>query len=214
MCGRFGLAKKKDYLKQRFKLNKVPDDLPLRYNICPTDNIPVILDTSADELTFVRWGLIPSWSKDGSTRSLMINARAETVCEKPSFKELVAQRRCLILADAFYEWQKSAEGSIPHRIGLKSGEVFAFAGLWDLWKGGGRQIVSCVIITVPANELVVPIHERMPAILGPQEEGRWLNQGPCGALLKSYDPSLMQSQRISSLINSSRTDTVDVIRAI
>ena len=143
----------------------------------PTQNVPVILN---HQLSMFRWGLIPYWAKDPSTGHKMINARAETIDEKPSFKHSLQRKRCLIVADGFYEWKKEGPTKRPHRITLKNKELFGFAGLWDTWKSPDGDINSCTIITTTPNELMAGIHNRMPVILSRDAECAWLDQGIAG----------------------------------
>ena len=171
MCGRFTFIDIED-IRERFKTE--PINLKPNYNVAPTQNVPVILN---HQLSMFRWGLIPSWAKDPSIGHKMINARAETVDEKPSFKHSLQRKRCLIVADGFYEWKKEGATKRPHRITLKNKELFGFAGLWDTWKSPlGEIINSCTIITTTHNELMAEIHDRMPVILSRDSERVWLDQ--------------------------------------
>ena len=148
MCGRYAFTKiDKNVLKERFGLAKVPDELNPRFNIAPSQDIPVILNESPEELTFARWGLIPSWAKKHDTQYSMINAKAETITERPAYRGPIRHKRCLIVADSFYEWQKAGSEKHPYRIFMKDESLFAFAGLWDLWEKEGNHILSCSIIS-------------------------------------------------------------------
>ncbi len=156
MCGRFTLTHDINAVAQAFGV-PVPASLQTgaRYNVAPTQNVVTVLSNGSTHLDMLRWGLIPSWAKDESVGSKMINARAETLAEKPSFKRLLRSRRCLIAADGFYEWKKEQGGKTPMYITMKDGEIFALAGLWDTWKNAdGEQIRTCTIITTEPNELV------------------------------------------------------------
>ena len=165
MCGRFSIAGFEG-IEERFQLEIEFPDLKPNYNVAPSQNVPVILKHCSNQLALFKWGLIPFWAKDPSIGHKMINARAETVDEKPSFKTCLQRKRCLIVADGFYEWKKEGSTKRPHRITLKNKELFGFAGLWDAWKSPTGEIVnSCTIITTTPNELMEPLHNRMPVIL-------------------------------------------------
>lgn len=202
MCGRFTFIDIED-IRERFKTEAI--DLKPNYNVAPTQNIPVILN---HQLSMIRWGLIPFWAKDPSIGNKMINARAETVDEKPSFKHSLQRKRCLILADGFYEWKKEGYSKRPHRITLKDKELFGFAGLWDTWKSPAGDIVnSCTIITTRPNELMEGIHDRMPVILSRNAEEVWLDQsivdsGFLKSLLVPYPAELMVAYEVSAFVNS------------
>ena len=157
----------------------------------------------------MQWGLVPSWAKDPSIGNKMINARAETLAEKPSFKGLIGKRRCLVLADGFYEWRKEGKGKIPMRFTLRGGEPFSFAGLWDSWKKpAGGELFSFTIITTQANNLLRPIHERMPVILNKEGEEKWLDPDfkEIHELLVPYPVEMMEFYDVSKLVNSPRND--------
>lgn len=202
MCGRFTLIDIDD-IRERFKTE--PIDLKPNYNVAPTQNIPVILN---HQLSMFRWGLIPFWAKNPSIGHKMINARAETVDEKPSFKHSLQRKRCLILADGFYEWKKEGSSKRPYRITLKNKELFGFAGLWDTWKSPAGDIVkSCTIITTRPNELMEGIHDRMPVILSRNAERVWLDQSivdsvSLKSLLVPYPAELMVAYEVSEFVNS------------
>lgn len=178
MCGRYTLKTNIETIAQVFGVTPTLEVSP-RYNIAPTQEVVTILSNGENpnpHLASLHWGLIPSWAKDESIGSRMINARAETLAEKPSFKRLLRSKRCLIIADGFYEWKRENGSKIPMYITLKDNEPFAFAGLWDIWKSPeGEPIRSCTIITTEPNEMVAPIHDRMPAILLPEAREIWLD---------------------------------------
>src|SRR6266705_10156 len=175
MCGRFTLSTDIKSVAAKFGVPPTLQASP-RYNVAPTQEVVSILSNGSAHMEWLQWGLIPSWAKDESIGSKMINARAETLAEKPSFKRLLRSRRCLIVADGFYEWKKEQGGKTPMYITLEDGELFAFAGLWDTWKNAdGEQIRTCTIITTSPNELMTPIHNRMPAILTPDARDAWLD---------------------------------------
>ncbi|MBD2022479.1 SOS response-associated peptidase, partial [Leptolyngbya sp. FACHB-36] len=167
MCGRFSLHVEAAALAEVFQLPEEPSWTP-RYNIAPSQAVATIAQTasSAHQFRLLRWGLIPSWAKDEAIGNKLINARAETVAEKPSFRAAFKQRRCLILADGFYEWQRlNTKKKQPHYFQRSDAQPFAFAGLWEHWQHGEAVIDSCTIITTQANELLEPIHDRMPVML-------------------------------------------------
>jgi putative SOS response-associated peptidase YedK len=214
MCGRFSQSKSKQDVKKRFNAVKVNDAVTPMFNIAPDMGVPIILNTVPEEITLARWGLLPSWSKEEKSKYSMINARAETLYEKPAFKRLVKSHRCLIIADSFYEWKKVGPKKQPYRIMLKDGELFAFAGLWDLWEKGENAILSCTIITTSANELVNDIHDRMPVILPREQEQDWLNFTDTTKilrLLRPFDAERMQAYQISTMINNPGNDSSEVI---
>ena len=176
MCGRYSLIAGIGELQERFdfdgpELTHVP-----RYNIAPTQMALSVTNGGRRRGSYMRWGLIPSWAKSASVGSRMINARAETLAERPSFRTALQRRRCLVLADGFYEWQGKGSSKRPMRITTASGEPFAFAGLWDGWRDPKGEVVrSCTIITTSANQLLSPIHDRMPVILTRELEPLWLD---------------------------------------
>ena len=176
MCGRFSLIGDLSLLAHRFQFDGEWPEFDPRYNIAPTDPVLTLRGVERRQAALMRWGLVPSWAKDPKVGAQMINARAETVAEKPAFRSALRSRRCLVLADSYYEWQRSPSGRRPFRIVLRSGEPFAFAGLWEAWRDPrGNVLLSCAVVTTPANELLAPIHDRMPAILPRELEELWLD---------------------------------------
>lgn len=177
MCGRFSLHTPESRIREAFNLEPAALlGLEPRYNITPSQNIPIIRDTETSrEMVQAQWGLVPHWSKEPKTKYSTINARIESVAEKPTYRTPFRRRRCLILADGFYEWKRIAGNKIPHHIRMRDRSVFAFAGLWDHWEDGNDVLDSCVIITTPSNEVMKPIHERMPAIIAPAHYDLWLD---------------------------------------
>ena len=213
MCGRFTATFTFRDLKVRFNLQGVLPELAPRYNIAPTQQAGVIVSSAGrPEVTLMRWGLVPSWAKDLAIGNRMINARGETIASKPSFKPLVERRRCLVPADGFYEWRKEGKRRVPVWIYLKSREPFAFACLWDSWRQpDGTLLRSFTIVTCSANETLRPIHDRMPAIVKPEDEEAWLDTSACGldraiALIDPYPAALMQTHDVSTLVNSPAND--------
>src|SRR5438270_1589530 len=175
MCGRFTLHVDIKTVAHHFGVPATLETTP-RYNVAPTQDVVSVMRNGDSHLALLRWGLIPSWAKDESIGSRMINARAETLIEKPSFKGLLRSRRCLVVADGFYEWKKEQGSKTPMYITLKDGSPFAFAGLWDLWHSpDGRDIRTCTIVTTQPNALVTSIHDRMPVILSPDAREIWLD---------------------------------------
>jgi len=205
MCGRFSIAEFEG-IEERFQIE--PPDLKPNYNVAPSQDVPVILNNGSNQLALFKWGVIPFWAKDPSIGHKMINARAETVDEKPSFKSCLQRKRCLIVADGFYEWKKEGSTKRPYRITLMNKELFGFAGLWDTWKSPTGEIVnSCSIITTTPNELMEPIHNRMPVILPREVEQVWLDQGITDSyflksLLLPYPADLMIAYEVSTFVNS------------
>ena len=218
MCGRFTLTLDPVELRQAFDLGEMPEEWIPRYNIAPTQPVAVVTDASARKVDFMRWGLVPSWAKDISIGSKLINARGETVAEKPSFRSAFARRRCLILADGFYEWQKTGtkSPSIPYYFRLEDGGPFAFAGLWEFWQSSeGDGLKTCTIITTEANARVAPVHDRMPVILNPQTSWAWLGEGSGEALvklLKPYPAEEMVAYKVSRMVNDPGKDVAALIK--
>jgi putative SOS response-associated peptidase YedK len=219
MCGRFTLRTPARDLVEVFELLREPELSP-RYNIAPTQNVAVIRQEGKHhELSLMRWGLVPAWSKDPKAGPPLINARSETIATKPSFRTAFKRRRCLIPADGFYEWQKRPDSrtKIPHYIRMAKNRVFAFAGLWETWHGKeGADVDSCTIVTTEANELMRPLHDRMPVILPEEQFADWLdpkneNVERLESLLRPYPPAEMIAFPISTLVNSPRNESPDCI---
>ncbi len=218
MCGRFTLKTSMDTIAEVFGVTLSPSlKVSPRYNVAPTQEIVTIMQNGTAHLDMLRWGLIPSWAKQESIGSKMINARAETLAEKPSFKGLLRSKRCLIIADGFYEWRQENGSKTPMYITLKDGKPFAFAGLWDLWKSpDGEQIRSCTIITTEPNELVATIHNRMPAILSADAREHWLDttlhdEYALLPLLTAYPADEMAARAVSRLVNNPKMDSPELI---
>ena len=215
MCGRFTLASPAETVAELFELDGVPTLTP-RYNIAPAQPVPVVLMTAEQPVRrFVelRWGLIPSWARDASVGSRMINARAESVASKPSFRSAFRRRRCLVVADGFYEWQKLERRKQPFYVHMRDREPFAFAGLWERWEGPeGGTIDSCAIITTEPNELMTPLHNRMPVILQPADYALWLDprtQTPDAVqpLLRPFPSQKMSAHAVSTRVNTPAADS-------
>jgi len=210
MCGRFSFVAEDAMILERFGIRVRTAIYKARYNCAPTQNLAVITNEAPDTLQFFRWGLIPSWAKDASIGNKMINARAETLTEKPSFKNAFRNRRCLVPATGFFEWRRDRERT-PFNISLKSREPFCFAGLWDKWVTSDGEILhTFTIITTPPNTLMEQIHDRMPAILQRPDEQRWITPQDdltLSGLIKPYPSELMEAWPVSKLVNSPGNDT-------
>jgi putative SOS response-associated peptidase YedK len=211
MCGRFALAAEQEDFEQVWPGLKV-DVLPVpRYNIAPTQPVALVFNDGKSSLGLARWGLIPSWSKDPTIGNRMINARAETLLEKPSFRTPFLRQRCLIWATGFYEWKKEDNRKQPMFLHLKQ-KLFAFAGLWSLW----QEQPTCSIITIGANSLVLPIHERMPVILQPKDFPTWLTPGEQRAellqeCLQPYPSEDMEAYPVSRAVNNPAAEGAELI---
>ncbi len=220
MCGRFTLRTKAKDIAAHFVLADVPNLKP-RYNIAPTQDVGAVrLDPGGKrEFAFLRWGLIPSWAKDTKTGYSMINARAESVATKPSFRSAFKKRRCLILADGFYEWKKVGDKKQPFLIHLKDDESFAFAGLWERWQREKQEIQSCTIIVTEPNTVLEEIHDRMPVILPSDEYDLWLDPEfedtkKLEKMLRPYPPDEMEAYPVSTLVNNPRNDMKECAKAV
>lgn len=217
MCGRFSLTVNEAELNLRFELEGGDAPYVPRYNGAPTQKLAVITNEKLHTLSYHRWGLIPPWAKDISIGNKMINARAETITEKASFRIPLFSKRCLVPSDGFYEW-KQDEMKQPFRIFVKNNPIFTMAGLWDRWKSpNGEVIESFTIITTEANDFMKPIHNRMPVILKPEDEKTWLGSKDSKeilALLKPYASDEMNAYAVSKLVNSTRNESAVVIEPI
>jgi len=217
MCGRYSITTPPDAVRAHFGYGEQPN-FPPRYNIAPTQPIPIVrLEDGARHFALVRWGLIPSWVKDLKKLPMLINARAETAASKPSFRSAMRRRRCLIPADGFYEWQKRGKGAKqPYCIRQRGGGMFAFAGLWETWTGPeGEEIESAAIVTTDANQLLAPIHDRMPVILDPGDYAAWLDNEGTGpdevqALLRPAPEEWLEAYPISTRVNRVANDDASV----
>ena len=219
MCGRFTLTVDPSDLQEAFADYTFPAQFAPRFNIAPSQPILAIPNDAKQKADFFVWGLIPSWAKDPTMGQRLINARGETLAEKPSFRGALKYKRCLILADGFYEWksQPGTKTKVPHFIFMKSRQPFAFAGLWDEWHSpDGGSIRSATIITIEPNELMAPIHNRMPVILPPSAYEQWLNPAPQTAdkllpLLKPFPAAEMSAHPVSTLVNSPSNDRLELV---
>jgi putative SOS response-associated peptidase YedK len=219
MCGRFTLTSGLENVRELLPDVAAPDVWSPRYNIAPSQPIAVVASDGRNQIDFFRWGLIPSWAKEASIGDRMINARAESVTTKPSFRGPFRRRRCLVLADGFYEWapQPGRRTKTPFYLRLKSGGPFAFAGLWDTWRTPeGTAIASCTIITTVANEILAQIHDRMPVILDRSAHAEWLDVGEqsldrLGRLLGPYPAEEMAAYPVSALVNNPSHDAPECV---
>jgi putative SOS response-associated peptidase YedK len=210
MCGRYRLSRRKEVLAEHFGADFEDLDWEPRYNIAPTQPVPVLRrDDRGPTLhaSLMRWGLIPSWATDPAIGARTINARSETAASKPSFREPLRKQRCLIPANGFYEWVRAPKRKQPFCFEVGDGGIFAFAGLWDRWRGpDGQAVETCTILTTTPNALLADVHDRMPVILAPEHHGRWLDpsmQDVASAvgLLKPFDSKLMKRYPVSTRVN-------------
>ncbi|MGH9521036.1 MAG: SOS response-associated peptidase [Terriglobales bacterium] len=214
MCGRFRLGKGREALKKFFAA-EIDGDWDPRYNVAPGQNVATVRQDPAQpvrRLSLMRWGLIPFWAKEAAIGYKMINARSETVAEKPAYRDALKSRRCLIAADGFYEWQKLGKAKQPYCFTTAEEGIFAFAGIWDRWKSPeGQTIETCSILTTSANDLVRDVHYRMPVILPPESFDLWLDPGFTNRegiveLLKPFAAGAMKKYPISTRVNSVKND--------
>lgn len=218
MCGRFTLSSKTQSIAEYFGID-LPYDLKPRYNIAPSQDILVIRPSSEAKPIFcyMRWGLVPSWQKEEEISTKWINARSESIDEKPLFKKIFQHKRCLIIADGFYEWQSIKQAKHPYYIYKKDHQPFAFAGLWEHWESKkGKSIDSCIILTTEANPEVKLIHHRMPVILQKTQFPIWLNQEKTNtemlkSLLRPYLPTDLTSHEVNTYVNSPRNENKNCI---
>ena len=217
MCGRYTLRTPVDVLAEGFEIEEYPSSLPPNYNVAPTQEVAAVVEEiEKRKLEIFHWGLIPSWAKDPAIGNKMINARAEPVAEKPSFRSAFKKRRYLILADGFYEWQKTDNGKQPYHIKMQDDSPFAFAGLWEVWDKYGEEIRSGTIITTDANDLMNEIHHRMPVILHPEDYAMWLDPNfdekePLTTLLKPYPADAMEAYPVSRRVNKPSNNEPSVL---
>jgi len=221
MCGRYRLSRRKQLVEEYFDSAGEDDWVP-RYNIAPTQPVPIIRQNPKEprrELSLVRWGLIPWWAKDSSGAAAMINARSETAATKPAFRDALKLRRCLIPADGFYEWKKNGKEKQPYCFEINEGQLFAFAGIWETWKDASRKtktmtIETCSILTTTPNAVTSAVHDRMPVILEPDNYDLWLDPGMTKVdavteVLKPFDARLMRSFPVSNRVNHAANDDAE-----
>jgi len=218
MCGRYRLSRRKQVVEEYFDSVSGEEDWNPRYNIAPTQPVPVIRQNPKEpvrELSLVRWGLILSWAKDSSAAAKMINARSETAGTKPAVRDALKFRRCLIPADGFYEWSRTGKAKQPYCFEVNEGELFAFAGIWDRWKDtSGNTVETCSILTTTPNAVTSAVHDRMPVILDPANYDLWLDPGmrnvnAVSELLKPCDARLMRCYPVSSRVNRVANDDAE-----
>jgi len=220
MCGRFVLTANPDVIQQSFNLSTMPAMMEARYNIAPTQPVAVITNEKSDELTFHKWGLIPSWAKDISGAAKLINARSETAAEKPSFRAAFKRRRCIIPADGYYEWQQRGTDKVPMFIHMEGREPFGIAGLWEIWqRPDGGEIRTCTILTTDANEFTQSIHNRMPVILHKEDYPLWLSPSEepvpiLQALMKPYTGHNLTAYAVSKAVNRPVNDSAQLIERV
>ncbi|MCL5883772.1 MAG: SOS response-associated peptidase [Deltaproteobacteria bacterium] len=214
MCGRFALFLFEDTLPTEFGA-RIPFDLTPRYNVAPSQPIVAVRvspETGEREFAWLRWGLVPHWAQDPSIGNRMINARAETVAEKPAFRDTFRRRRCLVPASGFFEWKKGERRKTPYFICRKDGRPFAIAGLWDLWRGpDGSSVESCTLVTTDANALVAGLHDRMPVIVRPAAYDLWLDteirdRGRLSSVLRPAPAEEMDAYPVGFFVNDPKTD--------
>lgn len=218
MCGRFTLRSAPKLVAELFELPELPL-FEARYNIAPTQMVGAVRMNGERHFVSLRWGLIPAWAKDPSFGAKTINARAETVTEKPAFRTAFQRRRCLVVADGFYEWQRIGRAKQPMYIVMKDDRPFALAGLWERWRGESEVIESCTILTTRANALLGKIHDRMPVILAREDYNLWLDPecDPARALvplLQPYPDDEMKMYPVSSKVNNARHESADCMEPI
>ncbi len=220
MCGRFVVVASLEEIVDEFGLQECAGAVRRSYNVAPGSDVPVILHDVRPRLDAFRWGLVPFWAKDPSIGARMINARAETVAEKPSFRTAFRKRRCLVVANGYYEWQKGHRKKIPYYIHYRSGQPFGFAGIYDTWGSPGREVIhSCAIITTSPNDRLKEIHDRMPAIVEKKDRALWLNPSVHEGtvlmpLLQPVDGAEMEAYPVSTLVHSPVYDLPDCMRPL
>ncbi len=221
MCGRYTLTLNKDGIQTQIPILR-SFDMPWKphYNLAPMQTIPAVVSSRPDTVVGLHWGLIPSWAKDRTIAQKLINARGETLTEKPSFKNLYKSRRCLIPADGFYEWRAMGRTKQPTYIRFRSGKLFTFAGLWDEWKDAEGNIVpSCTIITTVANELIQKFHHRMPVIVEENLREMWLDQKrtetkQLDEIIRPFPAEVMEAYPVSHAVNKAENDGPECVRPI
>ncbi|MGQ0633101.1 MAG: SOS response-associated peptidase [Planctomycetaceae bacterium] len=215
MCGRYNLRTPAAALAEIFRALDPPEISP-RFNIAPTQQVLIVRQDDRRAFAQVRWGLIPPWAKDEKGGPPLINARAETVRDKPAFRHAFERQRCLIPADGFYEWQKLGKAKQPFHIAMRDKKPFAFAGLWERWTHGPQPVDSCTIVTTTANDLLRPLHDRMPVIVAPAEYDTWLAGAPDDAarLLIPYPAEALRASAVGLTVNNARNETPECIEPL
>jgi putative SOS response-associated peptidase YedK len=219
MCGRFGLTRPEALKLERFGITELPPLVP-RYNIPPSSDILVVRERKGvTEAEMIRWGLVPSWAKDPSIGNRLANVRSETALEKGSFRAAMQKRRCLIPADVFYEWQDvpGQKRRKPYAVAIRDGEIFALGGLWEAWraKESGEWLITCAILTTEPNELLEPIHDRMPVIVKEEDYAKWISPGTedveVRRMVQSFPADVMRAWEIGMLVNDPKSDDARVM---
>jgi putative SOS response-associated peptidase YedK len=205
VCGRISLAVDADVLERRFDVT-IPGELPRRYNVAPREDLLTVRDDAPATGAMLNWGLVPHWADDPDEVRRPINARAETVAETSVFRDAYRRRRCLVLADGFYEWRGERGAKQPYRIQRTDGAPFAFAGLWERWRGDGADLCTCTILTTAASPLMEPIHDRMPLVLTAAEEGPWLSGADVEAVVDPYPDAALEAYPVSTRVNDPTND--------
>jgi putative SOS response-associated peptidase YedK len=220
MCGRYTVSNPGEILPELLGHEDFPPTAA-RFNVAPTQDAPVVIagDDGSRRLVAMRWGLVPYWSEDPEIGGRWINARSETVAEKPAFRDSFRRRRCVVAADGFYEWRKVPGGKQPYLLRLTGGAPFGFAGLWDRWRGpGGRVLETFTILTTTPNELVAPIHDRMPVLLDAAARGAWLASDGApealAGLLVPYPAAAMEAVPVSHCVNSPANDSLECMQPV
>lgn len=217
MCGRFSFALTDKIIEEHFDVAIGDENFFPRYNCAPSQNLAVITNEDPKKLSYFKWGLVPFWAKDYSIGNKMINAKAETIFEKPVFRNALKSRRCLIPADSFYEWKQDKE-KMPYRILMKDESPFAMAGIWEIWNDvEGKPFFTFSIITTKANNFMIDIHHRMPVILGAADEKKWLaskNTDEINSLMKPFQSEQMKAYPISKLVNSPVNNSAEIQQGI
>lgn len=221
MCGRFTLHTNFAEIAAEFEITTLPLLQP-RYNIAPTQPVAALRWSEANrerEFAWFRWGLVPSWADDLKIGNRMINARAETVADKPAFRAAFRRRRCVVLADGYYEWKKEGARKQPYYIRLREGQVFGMAGLWECWHApDGSAVETCTVITTDANELTKSVHDRMPVLIDGQSAAEWLSteadRAQLQSLLRPYSSLRMETYPVRTLVNSPAHDAPDCVERV
>jgi putative SOS response-associated peptidase YedK len=220
MCGRFVLTANPEAVQSEFNLASVPQNMAPRYNIAPMQPVPVITNHHPQELTYYKWGLVPSWSKDPAMGNRMINARSEGAAEKPAFRSALRRRRCIIPADGFYEWKTEGKEKTPMFIHMKGRPVFALAGLWEVWHSPeGDELRTCTILTTEANTFMKQFHDRMPVLLHRDDYALWLTDDELlgdvlQPLLKPYDGDNLTAYAVSKMVNRPGVDVPECVAPV
>ena len=222
MCGRYAFFSPAEAVKRIFALDEVPELEP-RYNISPTQPVPAVRagEEGARAFAMLHWGLVPKWAKERAIGNRMINARSESLAEKPSFRDAFRKRRCLVLADGWYEWQVTPDGKQPWFIRMKDARPLAFAGLWERWKDpkDGALLESCTIVTTDASQSIRKIHERMPVVLAEADRDRWLDTAfsetdKLSELLRPYEPKALEAWPVSRQVNAPKNQGPELIASV